>query len=280
MELSTQPFSIHHPEEEGRIIRGVVTRPRASPGPIPGVLILHGFKGFLRWGFFPDLQQRVARSGRAAVAFNLSGSGVGEDLESFTEDDAFFRATPSRALEDLDLVRAFLDAEDLGIDVGRLSIFGHSLGGGAALVHAARRGDYRAVVTWAAVSTSLRFGPEAIARWREEGVIEIPNARTGKIHRIGTGWLDDIEQNADALDIPAACSRLGTPTLLVHGSDDEAVSIEEGRKLDAAFQPGVARFVEVPGAGHTFGAVHPYQGPTAELELAFGATLEHLRKEG
>ena len=51
--------------------------------------MLHGFKGFTRWGFFPELSRRIAESGMVAVRFNMSGSGVGSDPESFSEPDAF-----------------------------------------------------------------------------------------------------------------------------------------------------------------------------------------------
>src|SRR6185503_15829570 len=105
----------------------------------------------------------------------------------------------------------------------RGALLGHSLGGAVALIHAAQRGDYRALVGWASCSTFRRFPPEVEGLWRRQGFVEIPNLRTKEVHRLGLGWLEDIERNAPALDVHAACRRLTMPMLFLHGSDDEAV---------------------------------------------------------
>ncbi|MGH7538277.1 MAG: alpha/beta hydrolase family protein, partial [Gemmatimonadales bacterium] len=61
---------------DGGPLRGDV---RAAGGDRPAVVICHGFKGFKDWGYFPKAAERLARSGFAAVSFNFSGAGVGED---------------------------------------------------------------------------------------------------------------------------------------------------------------------------------------------------------
>lgn len=260
------------------MIRARITRPANGRGAFdPGVIVVHGFKGFLSWGFFPELHARLARSGIAAIAINLSGSGVGEDLESFTEDSAFESSTPSRDVEDVACVRAFLDRGGIArLDTARLALLGHSRGGGTVLLHAAERGDYRAVVTWAAVSRTLRFPRAVIERWKEQGVIEIPNLRTGKVHRLGIDWLEDAERNREALDILAACRKLQTPTLLIHGTDDESVPFIEAQELAAALPPCTCRLLAIPGTGHTFGASHPLQGISPELERVLDSSVNFL----
>ena len=69
------------------------------------------------------------------------------------------------------------------------------------------------------------------------------------------------------------------PWLIVHGSDDDAVALLEGERL-AAVAPRVrSRFLPVDGAGHTFGAAHPWQGATPELERVLDATLSFFAAE-
>ena len=54
----------------------VDVRAGGRAAPRPAVVIVHGFKGFKDWGFFPPFAERVARAGMTAVTFNMSGSGV------------------------------------------------------------------------------------------------------------------------------------------------------------------------------------------------------------
>jgi pimeloyl-ACP methyl ester carboxylesterase len=259
-------------------IRGRVFWPSDGERPHPCVLVLHGFKGFMDWGFYPELTRRLVARGLAVVRFNFSGSGHGEDPERFTEPEAFFRNSPSRELADLVRVREALAGELYlpFLDLARVALLGHSLGGGVALIHAARRGDCRAVVGWAAVSRFSRFAPEVVELWRRQGYVEIPNLRTREIHRLGLDWLEDVERNAAELDLQAACARLAAPALLVQGSEDDAVLPAEAQALFAAFAPGRAQLEAIPRANHTFGAVHPFQGVPPPLEHALRVTADFL----
>ena len=268
---TTLPFELTFPASKGepakgepnRIVRGRVTLPAAATrdSPVPFVLVLHGFKGFMDWGFFPELARRLADAGLAAVAFNTSSSGIGADLMNFTEEDAFERDTYTRQLEDCDLVRDHVDAGAFpGIDVRGGALFGHSRGGGLGLLHAAERGDYRAVATWAAIETTDRYDEQTVALWRQTGRLPVVNARTGQTLHIGLDALEDLEAHRDRFDIPAACGRLAAPVLLVHGTADEAVPV---RAIDAlsralAGREQGTRVLVLEGAGHTFGAVHPF----------------------
>jgi len=277
-----QSFRLDWPDESGRVVRGRIDLPAGSSSgaPPPCCLLLHGFKGFMNWGFFPLLARELAQQGIAAVSFNFSGSGIGADLESFSEDGAFAKDTFTRQLADVERVRDWLERDGPRLDLGRTGLFGHSRGGGMALVHAAERGDYRALVTWAAIPGIDRFDAATIARWREQGYILIPNARTGRDHRIDLDMLLDAERNRDRLDIRAACGRIRTPALLVHGDADEAVEPEALGVLARAFAPGIAESLMIEGAGHTLGAVHPLAGVPPTLRRGLDATcgffLRHL----
>jgi dienelactone hydrolase len=278
-DIEERDFRLDDELDALRTIRGRLTYAAGAEdgAPRPYVLVLHGFKGFMDWGFFPELARRIARSGLVAVSFNFSGSGHGERPLEFSEHDAFFANTPSRELDDVQRVRAWIDSGAVPwIDRQRAGVFGHSLGGGVALVHAARRHDYRALVGWACVSTFRRFPAEIESVWRRQGWVEIPNLRTKEVHRLGTGWLDDLERNARVLDIHAACRRLATPSLLLHGSADEAVPLAEGEALARAFGPGVGRLEVLAGANHTFWAAHPLLGVSETLARALERTLDFL----
>lgn len=245
--------------------------------PRPAVVVLHGFKGFKDWGMFPPFSERLARAGVTAVTPNLSGSGV-DDAGRFSLADRFSRNTFSAELQDLARTVDALAAGELGVAApSGIGIVGHSRGGGIAVLQAARDPRIRALVTWAAVSSVERWPPAEQRAWRAAGTKEIVNARTGERLPLSTDVLDDIERHAgDSLDILGAAARVTVPWLIVHGDADEAVSLLEAEALSGAGPRDTTVLLIVEGAGHTFGAAHPWQGATPELERVFDASLAHL----
>ena len=76
------------------------------------------------------------------------------------------------------------------------------------------------------------------------------------------------------LDIAAAAERVRIPWLILHGTADESVRVEEARLL-ASHAPE-ARLLLLEGAGHTFGAVHPFAGMTPDLAQALDETVKWM----
>ena len=243
----------------------------------PAVVIVHGFKGFKDWGMFPPLADRLARAGITAVSFNTSGSGVDQAGE-FTLPEQFGQNTFSAELHDLGLVLDALDREELGVaKPSSVGLLGHSRGGGIAILQAARDARVRVLITWSAISTVERWSLEEQAEWRKTGVKEVLNARTGQRLPLYLDVLDDIQKHGRSrLNIQEAAGRLTIPWLIVHGTADESVSYLEAEALRGASPLGTTRLLVVEGAGHTFGAVHPWRGSTPELDRVFEQSLAAL----
>jgi len=263
----------------GDILVDVRTGDRVRPRP--AVLVLHGFKGFKDWGMFPPLAERLARAGFTAVSFNLSGSGV-DDAGEFTFPERFAHATYSGDLGDIARAVEAVANGALGFpSPTSIGFLGHSRGGGLGVLAAAAEPRIRALVTWAAISDVHRYSPEEVAAWRARGQIDIVNTRTGQVLPILTDVLDDvIRHGSTLLDIRAAGARLEAPWLIAHGESDLTVPAAEARALHAAAE-ATAELMLVPGAGHTFEAVHPWQGPTPAFAAVADASVawfgRHLR---
>jgi uncharacterized protein len=262
------------PGSLGEILIDVRAGGRASPRP--AVLVLHGFKGFKDWGMFPPLSQRLAQAGFIVVSPNLSGSGV-DDKGDFSLAERFGHNTFSAELEDVRRVIDALMAGQLGVPTpSTLGLVGHSRGGGIAILQAARDPRVRTLVTWAAISSVERWPAPERSSWRAAGRADSKNARTGQVLPLYTDVLDDIEQNASALDIEAAGRRIRIPWLVIHGTEDESVPFAEAERLKAASARPDTRLLPIEGGGHTFGAVHPWRSTTPELGTVFDATLAWL----
>ncbi len=271
------PFEI--PSSDGYPLRGKMHLPDGDPAQ--GVLLVHGFKGFMDWGFWHLLCEAIAEAGLAACRFNLSGSGVGEDGETFSEKDRFESNTHSREVEDTLLVADLLARGGIPgapTKTGDIGLMGHSRGGGAAILAAANEPRVSRLVTWASIATVARYNDEQLAIVREQGFVRVENARTGDVFKIKLDLLDDIEKNAEDLDILSAAASLEIPALVIHGTADEAVPYAEGLAIAGAFGEH-GSFLPMEGAGHTFGATHPMPDRVPlSLEQVIAATVDHLAK--
>jgi alpha-beta hydrolase superfamily lysophospholipase len=227
---------------------------------------------------FPPLAERLARAGMTVVSPNLSGSGV-DDAGDFTLPERFGHNTFSAELEDTQTVIDALMTGELGLaPPSSLAIVGHSRGGGIGILQAARDLRIRALVTWSAISSVQRWPASERAAWRSAGRTDIRNARTGQVLPLYPDVLEDIERNADALDIAKAAERVRIPWLLIHGTEDESVGFSEAEILRAAGSPKTTTLMPIERAGHTFGAVHPWRSSTPQLEQVFDATLAWLTR--
>jgi dipeptidyl aminopeptidase/acylaminoacyl peptidase len=280
VEILAEPFAI--PGARGETVRGEVRRPAGRPGPLPVVVVCHGFKAFRRWGFFPWFGERIAGRGFAGVLFDFSHNGTDGSGEGYPRKDLFRAASWGTHQEDLRAVVAAARGGGLpgaaALDPARIALVGHSLGGGLAVLHAARDRGIRCVAGLAPVKGADRWSAGERALWRRKGELPVVNSRTGEVLPLGLGWLEDAEARAAELDAVAAAARLACPLLVVHGEEDTSVPPAEGRALvESAIAAGrPARFVPVPGTAHTFGAVHPFAGETPALLRAWGELASFL----
>jgi dienelactone hydrolase len=258
--IKPQAFDI--PCVDGLLIRGEAY---LAESPIGSVIVCHGFKGFAHWAFFPYLARTLAEDGLNAITFDFSGSGIGADRESFTQAEAFAHNTFSRELEDLELV------EDYGRRRkwihGKFGLFGHSRGGGMAILYAAAQAEeVSSLVTWAAISYPNRWSPEDVITWRKRGHTEITNSRTGQVMRLETDLLDDVELHVKTkLNIEAAAAKIKAPWLIVHGTADDTVPSSEAEHLHS-LSKGMSALRLIQGANHGFSATHPLNEVPPVLE--------------
>lgn len=275
----SETATIELPLSRGRSLAVAIDLP-ATSDPRPAVLICHGFKGFMDWGFFPYLADLLAARGYVAVRFNFSGSGMGPGDELVTDTQAFATATHSKDLEEtIRMIEALgTDIAPDRIDRDRIGLIGHSRGGGTAVLAA---GDstvsLRSLVTWSAVSSFDRLTADERSTWRRSGELPIVNARTGQELALDPIVADDLRDNRARLDILAAAGRCTAPWLIVHGEQDETVPVAEARQLEQAAGDR-ARLEVIEGGTHTFGASHPFHGPSPQLIGALNLTQRWLRQ--
>jgi uncharacterized protein len=256
-------------DEKPLIVRGEA---RLPDNPRGAVVICHGFKGFARFSFFPYLAEQLAESGFRAITFDFSGSGIGEDRENFTNPEAFTHNTYLQELEDLEEVVTESRVHDwIEDDYG---LFGHSRGGGVAILHASRNSHVESLVTWAAISSTNRWSAETVAKWRETGFMNIENSRTKQTIPVSTELLHEVEQFGETtLNVPFAASCIRAPWLIVHGSDDETVPVAEAERL-SVLSEGSSKLRIIEGTNHSLGGKHPLGEVTPMLAMVTRETVD------
>jgi len=230
------------------------------------LVFVHGYMGFKDWGAWNLMKDYFLDRGFGFCKFNLTHNGTTvEKPEDFADLDAF--SLNRYSYEKNDVLCAFNWIEKK-VDLSTISLhlMGHSRGGGIALLCA---NDQRvnSVITLAAISSiEKRFylPSEILEDWKKTGVRCVKNGRTHQDMPHSIEQLTDFETHWKELDIRNACLSLKKPLLILHGDQDESVSIEEGEAIAAwTKQP----LHVTHGTNHTFGASHPFSGQILPVEL-------------
>ena len=215
-------------DSDGHRLVGVLYLARGEK-PKPTVLLLHGCPGLEK---NLDLAVTLRDRGWNALLFHYRGcwgSGGRYDLRTIPRDVISAVGYLARCPQ---------------VDPRRIAVVGHSLGGWAAIVTAAAEPRLRAVAVYGAaprLGAALALGPDQIEQEFTRFLATTPGEFAAQ--------RDEAAARLDALDAVAAISP--RPLLIVHGTEDRWVPAETARELrDRAGPP--CRYVEVPGANHSF----------------------------
>ncbi len=247
----------------------------------PVVIVCHGFKAFKDWGPFPAIGEYFAANGFVSIVINFSHNGIGEAPRKFVDHERFANNTVSIEIGDLTAVIDEISSTAFGIpfiDASRIALVGHSRGGGVALITARTDSRVAAVAAWGTIAHFDRYTEEQRLRWREKGFVQLHSVSDQRLFRISTKLLDDLEQNAEQLNILAAVASLQKPLLIVHGSEDIPVKLSEARRLYDVSDKTLTTFVTIDGTGHMFGAKHPYTVESPSLNKVLNVTSDWLLK--
>jgi uncharacterized protein len=213
----------------GHRLLGTLYLARGSE-PKPTALLLHGCPGLQQNG---DLAVALRDRGWNALIFHYRGSwGSGGRYD--------LRTIPADVTAAVDYLCSGACPE---VDPRRLAVIGHSLGGWAAVLAAARDPRLRAIAACAAAV--------------DIGALDLDDAG---IEREFTRFLavapDEFRRQRDeaaaTLDPLAAVPALAPrPLLVVHGTADRWVPVAQARRLVSRARQAV-RYAEIDGAGHDF----------------------------
>jgi uncharacterized protein len=243
------------------------------------LVLVHGFKGFKDWGFFPYTAKHFADKGYFVLSFNFSHNGIGESKFEFTELNKFAENTVSLEVSELvQVIKAYKNGFFNNDVFGKICLIGHSRGGAVSLLSSLIEG-VDSYVVWASVDKLDRYTNRQKMEWKKLGFVEVLNSRTNQMMRMNVSLLEDIETNkSGSLSIEKAVKDLNKPLLIVHGEQDLTVPIAEGGQLFKWSNKSITEFEKIPATGHTIDIVHPFEKSNKKFDSVLTKTEEFIQK--
>jgi dipeptidyl aminopeptidase/acylaminoacyl peptidase len=215
----------------GHIIKGRFQSPHRNA---PCIVMSHGFESSMDGNKWQLLVPWFSARGFATLRFNYRGCGEG----TTKSEGAFEETTLSSRIADYHGGLDFLQGTD--VDTQRIGVIGSSFG--ATIILAAPDERIKVLVALAAPYAFPPLAEEEQAHLQKQGYLVLPSG-----NKLGVGFFRDLEH----YDVLQQVRQIGKPVLIIHGSQDEVVPIENARAIYAA-SAGVKKLEIIEGADHSF----------------------------
>ncbi len=249
----TQEVTI--PTKRGMHVAGLLHTSEENAAPL--VILLHGFTGWKEEKHIETLAEELVHAGLAALRYDAPGSGESEG--TFEHE-----YTLTHYIESVADVLAW--AQRLpGIDPERIGIWGHSMGGFAALAAAVRYPALKAVCCCQPSSGPKTMQPGEREAWESTGWQSFSNDHFQNIRLPYSFYLE--RETYHARD---EAPKLRIPSLFIAGTQDRSVSLEGIREM-AALAPTPSEYRE-------FATTHGYHKYPEALHDINITTVEFFLK--
>lgn len=246
------------------------------------VIFCHGYKGYKDWGAWNLVAEEFAKQNIFFIKINFShNGGTLKQPIDFPDLEAFGNNNFIKELDDLETVINWVFEKKSiqnEINLQNISLIGHSRGGGIVLLKANEDKRIKKVITWAGISDFGSRFPTGndLKKWKDDGVTYITNARTKQKMPHYIQFYTVFEENKKRLHIKSAVKKLNIPHLIVHGSKDETVLLQEAKVIDS-WNTKSALYI-IKDTNHTFDSKHPWENKNLpdKLKTAVNQTIHFI----
>ncbi len=226
---------IHFKNEQGEKITGTLHLPDMATDR--GIVLAHCFTCSRHTSILRQLGHDLAEAGFIALRFDFSGNGQSEG--------DFSQSTYTKQISETKLACNILSSRG----VSNIGLVGHSMGAVIALLTAFEMEKAKAVCTIAGRLSGMNAFRFLNRSQRDE------LNHTGQVAFTSRGrdlvLTRDFFSDADRFDLPKLIPSLKTPLLIVHGDQDEIISIDEAYTAQE-FNPEGSELAVIPDADHMF----------------------------
>ncbi len=237
----------------------------------PVIIFCHGYKGFKDWGAWDLMAQAFAEAGFFFIKFNFShNGGTAKQPIDFPDLEAFGNNNYTIELDDLQSVIDWMATNQnfsSNINLKAINLVGHSRACGIVTIKAEEEPRIKKVISLAGVCDfGKRIGNTGeLELWKQNGVKYVLNGRTKQQMPHYYQFYENFIEHKERLTIKRAVKNLKIPYLILHGTADTSVLIEEAVQLHA--WNANSTFESIADANHVFGASHPWQSETLPKHL-------------
>ena len=234
------------------------------------IIFLHGYMGYKDWGCWNLMEDFFIKAGYGFVKYNAShNGGTTENPIDFDDLDSFSINNYTKELEDFETISKLVRTEFPAADI---FVLGHSRGGGIALLQS-KNEAVSGIATLAAISSIEERFPKGsdLSDWRLNQYTYRKNGRTKQDMPSHISQYDDYISNKNRLNIRVHCEESTTPTLVIHGSHDQAVKLVEGERIADWLS---SKLIILEEESHTFGSSQPWK--EKKLPSGLQTASEHI----
>jgi dipeptidyl aminopeptidase/acylaminoacyl peptidase len=202
---------------KGQKLVGVLYSPDSEEYPI--IIYVHGYTSDRNSSKAKKLGELFPKKGIGLFAIDLSGRGESEGK--------FEDTTLTQYIDDLKCA-----IDEMSKHTNKIGVVGNSLGGIVSLQETAKDNRVNALALLSPVSTfphkskRREFSPEGVKEWKEKGHIFTESGRFGKL-KLNFSYYEDGLKYGDY----SVYEKIDIPVLIVHGTDDKSVPLEESKEL-------------------------------------------------
>jgi len=225
---------------------------------LPLIIFVHGYKGYKDWGAWNLMAEKFAEVGFFFVKFNFSHNGTTQVSPTMFDDlEAFGNNNYTKELSDLGFIIDYF-IKNPNVDEEKIILIGHSRGGGISIVKTCEDERINGLVTLASVDTLERFPKDdGFEQWKNKGVYYVENARTKQEMPHYYQFYQDFKNNEHRFDVERAMEMAKAHVLIIHGTNDEGVSVKHAEHLHV-LNPNSELFL-IENGNHVFGAKEPWE---------------------
>ncbi|WLR57185.1 alpha/beta fold hydrolase [Mesobacillus subterraneus] len=226
-----------------QVMRGMAHLPFMDQKEVPAVILLHGFTGskLEPHRFFLKISRHLESLGIASFRFDFLGSGE--------SDGKFEDMTVLKELSEAETILEYVRSHPR-IHGEKVIVLGFSMGGFVVSLLAGEHPEKIEKLILLAPAGSMAEEVKVIVKnstyIKEESAYDIGGDLIGK----------EFIEELNTIDVWEVAKRYKGDVLLIHGSNDQAVSMKDSIKYQEKCYQEQAKLHIVAGADHTFNSYH------------------------